>query len=316
LLSLIGAVLCWGMVPPMLKYLARPEFVPDGFTANAIRYPIAALFWLPWLVWGLGNGQVKALWRVALIPSAVNIAGQTFWAISPYYLDASLAAFLFQISSVFSILAAFVVFSDERPLARDGQFWVGTVLAVCGFVLLSVPSLSSSTGGTPVGILVISQCGLFMAFYGVSVRYVLGNRHPLVLFSLVAAYTSIGCLVMAPLGQPAALLRLSGPILGLVIVSALVGIAFAHGFFYITVQRLGVALSYLVLMTTPLISFAVSAVTLGERFSTVQWLGGITLLVGSTSAVHAHNRLRARVRPAEVGPSPERLPGEVPPEPG
>lgn len=301
----------------MLKFLAQPEYIPDGLTANAIRYPIAALFWLPWLIWGLSNGQVRALWLVAFAPAAINMVGQTFWAISPYYLDASLAAFLFQLCSVWSIIVAFVVFADERPLARNRRFWMGAAMAILGFVLLSLPSLLTGTGGTPFGVLTIFLCGVFMAFYGVAVRYVLRDKHPLVLFSLVAIYTSIGSLCMAPLGEPAALLRLSPGILVLVIVSALVGIAFAHGLFYIAVQRLGVAVSYLVLMTTPLISLTASAATLGERLTPMQWLGSAALLAGSALAVHAHNRMRAEAGAAPPVSPTAPPPGEAnPPEPG
>ncbi len=291
-LSLIGATLCWGTVPPMLKYLARPEFVPDGFTANFVRYPIAALFWLPWLVIGLRNDQVRRLWKVALIPAACNIVGQTFWSISPYHLDAAMAAFLFQLCSVVSILVAFVVFPDERRLARKPQFWAGTVLAVVGFIVLSIPSLLTGKGGTPLGVLFITLCALSMAFYGVSVRYVLRDGHPLILFGLVAWYTSFALVAMAPAGDPGSVLRLApGPAI-LLIVSALVGIAFAHALFYIAVQRIGVAVSYLVLMTTPLISLAVSSVTLGEHFTPLQWTGGLLLLAGSAIAIRVHIRLR------------------------
>ena len=303
LLSLIGATLCWGLVPAMLKFLARPEYLPDGFTANAIRYPIAALFWLPWLLMGLRNGQVRALWLVALVPTAFNVVGQTLWAIAPYHLDAGLMAFLYQLCSVWSILAAFVVFPDERRLARDRLFWIGTAAAVAGFVLLSLPSLLAGAGGSTLGILIIFLCGLCMAFYGVSVRYVLRDKHPLVLFSLVATYTSVGVLLAAPLGQPSALLRLSPAIMALVVASSLIGIAFAHGLFYIAVQRLGVAISYLVLMTTPLLSYTCSWFWLGERLTALQWLGSVILLAGSASAVHAHNRLRtAAPAPAEANP--------------
>ena len=85
---LIGATFCWGAVPVMLKYLARPEYIPDGFTTNAIRYPIAALFYLPWLVIGIRQGQLRSLWLTAMIPTVVNLIGQTLWAWAPYHLDA------------------------------------------------------------------------------------------------------------------------------------------------------------------------------------------------------------------------------------
>jgi drug/metabolite transporter (DMT)-like permease len=223
-------------------------------------------------------------------------------------------AFLYQLCSVWSILAAFVVFPDERRLARDRLFWTGTAAAVAGFVLLSAPSLLAGTGGSALGILIISLCGVCMGFYGVSVRYVLRDKHPLVLFSLVATYTSVGVLLAAPIGQPSALLRLHPPIMALVIASSLIGIAFAHGLFYIAVQRLGVAVSYLVLMSTPLLSYTCSWLWLGERLTALQWVGSVILLAGSATAVHAHNRLRSAVPPPTIAAT---APAEAnPPEPG
>ena len=126
----------------------------------------------------------------------------------------------------------------------------------------------------------------------------------------------LGAVAMAPAGDPRSILRLTpGPAL-LLVVSALVGIAFAHGLFFISVQRLGVAVSYLMLMTTPLLSFAGSFIVLGERFTPLQWVGGALLLAGSSTAVHAHVRLREPARPETVGPPPDRHGGIDMPEPG
>ncbi len=267
---------------------------------------MSALFWLPWLLFGLRSGQARRLCVVALVPAAFNTVGQVFWSISPYYLDATLAAFLFQLSSVWSIIVAFVIFPDERQLAHSSRFWLGVALAIGGFVLLSLPSLLTHKGGTPLGILFIFLCGVSMAFYGVSVRYVLRDMHPLTLFSLVAIYTAVALLILAPLGEPSSLLYLQvGPAIWL-IVSALIGIAFAHGLFYVSVQRLGVAVSYIALMTTPLLTLIGSFIVLGERFSAIQWAGGALLLAGSTAAVHAQvgiregARVEATSRPAQA----------------
>ena len=49
-LCLAGATLCWGVAPVMLKYLSRPDCVPDGFTSNFIRYPVGTIIYLPLLI--------------------------------------------------------------------------------------------------------------------------------------------------------------------------------------------------------------------------------------------------------------------------
>jgi len=107
LLCLAGATLCWGSVPVMLNYLADPHIVPDGYTANAVRYPISALAYLPWLVVAIRRGGLGRFWLTALIPSAINVAGQTLWGLSPYYLPAGQLAFLFRLSALFVFLGPF-----------------------------------------------------------------------------------------------------------------------------------------------------------------------------------------------------------------
>jgi len=288
---LIGATFCWGAVPVMLKYLARPEYVPDGFTANAVRYPIAALLYLPWLVFGIRRGQLRGLWLTAAIPTALNLACQTLWAWAPYHLDAGLLAFLLRLCVVWSLLGAFIVFRDERPLARSPRFWIGAGLALMGFVVMSWHGITRGPGASMTGILIIFFCGICLGLYGVSVRYVMHKLHPLVVFSLVSGYTSIGLIAMAPLGEPASVLRLPSLPLTVLIASSFIGIAAAHGLYYIAVQRIGVAICSLMLMATPLVSSLGAYLLLGENFTLTQWAGGAVLLVGSTLAIKAQSHL-------------------------
>jgi len=290
-LCLLGATFCWGSVPVMIKYLARPGLVPDGFTANMVRYPVAALFYLPFLVYGMRRGALRGLWIAALLPAAINVAGQALWAASPYYLDASVMAFLLRLCVVWSVLGAFIVFKDERILARSGWFWAGATLAIAGFILMSWNGLAGGGNVTAIGILLIFLCGLCLGLYGVCVRYVMHQLHPLMVFSVVSLYTSVALVAMAPLGQPSSVLTLPRSAVILLVVSALVGIGMAHGFFYIAVQRLGVAICYLMLMTTPFVSYLGARLVLGERFTAGQWVGGCVLILGAALAVSAQTRL-------------------------
>src|SRR5512147_2614770 len=73
LLCLAGATLCWGSVSVMLGYLADPKLIPDGYTANAVRYPISALMYVPWLIVAVRRGGLGRFWLTALIPSAVKV---------------------------------------------------------------------------------------------------------------------------------------------------------------------------------------------------------------------------------------------------
>lgn len=293
MICLAGATLCWGSVPVMLGYLADPHIVPDGYTANAVRYPISALMYVPWLIVAVRRGGLGRFWLTALIPSAVNVAGQTLWGLSPYYLPPGQFAFLFRLSALFGILGAFWLFRDERRLARSQSFWAGAVLAAAGFGVLAWLILRTGEGVRPAGIVIIFLCSLCYGAYGVSVRYVMGKLDPLVVFAVICAYTSIPLLAMAPLGDPASLLRLGARPMTVLIVSGLLGVAVAHGLYYIAVQRLGVAVTSLTLTATPFVSVIGSALWLGERFSTGQWLAGTVLVAGTAVALWSQQHFPA-----------------------
>ena len=71
----------------------------------------------------------------------------------------------------------------------------------------------------------------------------------------------------------------------LLIASSVLGVAIAHGLFYVALQRIGVAISSLVLMSAPVITVLGSAVVLGERFTLGQWIGGLLLIAGASLAL-------------------------------
>jgi drug/metabolite transporter (DMT)-like permease len=299
LLCLMGATVCWGSVPVMLGYLADPHLIPDGYTANAVRYPLSALVYLPWLVRAIRGGGLGRFWLTALIPTAVNVAGQTLWGLSPYYLPPGQFAFLFRLSALFGILGAFWVFPDERRLARNVMFWVGACLAVLGFGALAALILTGGHHIRPAGIVIIFVCSLCYGAYGVSVRYVMGKLDPLVVFAVICAYTSIPLLAMAPLGDPTSLLRLGAMPMTILVISGLLGVAVAHGLYYVAVQRLGVAVTSLTLTATPVVSVIGSCLWLGERFTVWQWMSGAVLVAGTAVALWSHQHLP--VAPTDEG---------------
>lgn len=292
----------------MLKYLASPDLVPDGFTANAIRYPLSALIYLPWFIVGIRTRQMRGLWLMALIPSGANLIMQTLWAWAPYYLDAGLLAFLLRLCVVWTILGALLLFKDERRLARSPTFWAGAGLAVSGFVVMSWSTLQAGSTASLTGIAIMFGCGIFWGIYSIAVRAVMGRLHPLVVFSVVSAYTSVGLLAAAPLGEPAAVLRLPPGAMAILGLSSLVGIALAHGLYYIAVQRIGVAICSLMLIAAPFVSILTAWWAFGETFTSKQWLGGLVLLAGAALAVNTQKHIRPAVPPdaADVVVDPSR----------
>lgn len=299
---LLGAIVCWGIPPVMLRYLALGRYVPDGYTTNLVRYPIATMLYLPLVIAAARRGGLGRFWVAALLPASVNIVGQTFFGIAPYYMPAGMMSFLVRVSVVWSILGAFWLFPDERRLVRSTLFWLGGALALGGFVLMSW--FSGAAGEITVGgVVIILLCSVFWGLYDITVRYTMRKLDPLVVFGVIGNYSSVGLILLAPMGEPSSLLRLSPWHAVLLVVSAFIGITAAHGMYYVAIQRLGVAVSALTLMLTPFISLVGSSLFLGEHFSPVQWICGIMLIAGATLALWSRQRmLREPAEPVDLGP--------------
>jgi O-acetylserine/cysteine efflux transporter len=272
----------------MLRYLRHA--VPDGFTTNLVRYPISTLLYIPLIVAVVRRQSLGTFWKAALLPAAVNIVGQTLFAVSLYHMEAGMMSLLVRISVVWSILGAFLLFPDERRLARLPRFWLGAVLAVAGFVLMAfIGQDAAEVSG--LGKLIVFMCSIFWGLYDITVRWTMRDLHPLVVFGVIGNYTSIGLILMAPLGEPASVLRLTAGDATLLVVSAFVGIAAAHGMYYVAIQRLGVAVSAITLLFTPFVSTVGEWMYLDEGMTPLQWAGGVILVLGAATALLARQRV-------------------------
>ena len=97
---LLGAILCWGAPTVMLRHFAVTNLIPDGYTTNLVRYPISTVLYLPLVVWAARRGGLGKFWLAALVPTVVNVIGQTLFAWMPYFASAGMAGFLVRISVV------------------------------------------------------------------------------------------------------------------------------------------------------------------------------------------------------------------------
>lgn len=285
----------------MLRWLRL--YVDDGFTTNLVRYPASSLLYLPLVVAVVRRRGLTRFWLMALIPTSINILGQTLWAWAPIYLDANTMSFIGRTSIVWAILGAFVLFPDERRLAQSGFFWGGAVCAFSGFVIMSWSGMETAGDNTLFGIAMMLLCAMCWGFYGVTVRLVIKDQHPLFVFGVIGGYTSLGIIALAPLGEPAVLLNLPPLPWAILLLSSLLGIAVAHGLYYAAIQRIGVAISTLTLLLAPFVTILFAAIFLDERFSPGQWIGGIILLAGASMAIWSQKRLQTPLPadPHEMG---------------
>ncbi|MEP0844609.1 MAG: DMT family transporter [Phycisphaerae bacterium] len=302
-LCLLGSLVCWAIPPVMLRHFAVADLIPDGYTTNLVRYPVSTVLYIPLIAWAARRRGLGRFWYAALLPAAVNVIGQTFFAVAPYYMPAGTMSFLARVAIVWSILGAFVFFPDERRLARSPYFWAGAALSLGGFAIMAFAALG--TGDiTRAGMVIILLCGVFWGLYDVTVRYTMRDLHPLVVFGVIGNYTSLGLILLAPLGEPASVLRLPPAEAALLAASAFIGIAAAHGLYYVAIQRLGITVSAITLMLTPFLTLLAGHVFLHERLSGRQRVGGLILIAGATLALWSRQRLSRRP-PAMVDPNPD-----------
>ena len=76
--------------------------------------------------------------------------------------------------------------------------------------------------------------------------------------------------------------------LGLLALSAVLGIAFAHVLMYYVLHHLGAIVMSGAEMLTPFLTFWGAALIFGERLSMLQWAGGLGLISGCVLMIGAH----------------------------
>jgi len=295
-LTLLG----WSTVLLFLKHLT--PYI-DGWTANGWRYGLSALMWLPLLVIrGRGGRLPERLWARALPPAAVNCIGQVCFAWSPYYIDPGLAAFLLRVSLVFSTLGAFLLFADERQLVRSVAFWTGMLLVGSGAVGTVVLGVNAIEGATAIGILLGAGAGAFFGLYGVSVRYWMQGIDAMTSFAAISLYTAAGMVTMMILvgeNSGAVVFSLSAFNVFILVLSALIGIALGHVFFYASIARLGVAIASAVVQLAPFLCGVLSMLIFDEILTVGQWISGGIMLVGGVILLRAEQRRKLALRAAQ-----------------
>lgn len=243
----------WASVPLFLRYFA--DYI-DGWTANGWRYGISAVFWLPFLVVGrIRRTLPRGLWAAAIVPSAFNGVAQSMFAWAPYFIEPGLMTFLLRFQIVFVTLGAYLLFPSERALLRTRTFWVGLAIVFVGAVGVLLAGKEPPRGATAIGVFLGLFSGILFAGYALSVRYYMEKIHPILAFSAISLYTAaVLVALMVTLGKSRGLgiTALTSNQLQLLVLSAFVGIAFAHAMYYAGIVRLGVAVSSGIILLQPI----------------------------------------------------------------
>lgn len=280
----------------------------DAWTANGVRYPIAAIVYWPLLYVALRSGRLNLqLLRRCLVPALFSLFAQIFWGLAFYELQASEVSFLVRLSMLWAIVGSMVLFQDERLLLRRPGFFLGVVLIVGGFLgmsLINQPAAANDSatiavtteasigqtqsgpkfdeGNYSLGVMYVLLCGALFGFYMVSVRSCIPEVDPILAFGVVANFVSLGTIAGMFWKGDVGLLTQQTPFSwSLLIGSSLLGIALGHIMMYIAVQRLGAAITSSCQTLMPFVTAAAASFALSESLSRPQWIAGSIMIVGA-----------------------------------
>ena len=158
------AILCYGVTPVFIRYFV--DYL-DPWTVNGMRYFFGALFWLPLVLAARGGG---AVWRAALIPSAINLVGQVGWGVSPYFISAPMMGFVYRLSFLFTVVLGFVFIQEERRLAREPAFLAGAAICLIGVALMFWERMGGSAQNSLAALAIVLATNFLFGAYAVSVR--------------------------------------------------------------------------------------------------------------------------------------------------
>jgi drug/metabolite transporter (DMT)-like permease len=304
LVTLILTLLGWSSIPLFLRYF-RDHI--DFWTANGWRYGFSALLWAPALVLAYRRRTAPpGLWTAAIVPALFNTIGQVLFAWAPYIIDPGLMTFGMRMQIVFVAAGAAMLFPAERRIVRSPGFLLGLLIVTAGTigtVFLGRGLPEATMGGAVVAV----SSGLFFAGYALAVRKYMHGVNPLLAFAVISLYTAaamVGLMLAFGRGQGATALEMGGGRLGLLLLSSLVGIGLGHTFYYISIARMGVAVSAGVIQLQPIIVALASLGLFGERLNALQWGAGSLAVLGAGLILYVQHRLGR--------PAPATAPGQVP----
>ena len=324
-LSIVMALIGWSSIPLFLKHFAG---LIDPWTSNGWRYAFSALFWSPVIVLGLARGGLPpGLWRAAIWPSLINCVAQTFFVWAPYLIDPGLMTFGMRSNIVFTTIGAALLFASERRVIRTPGFICGVFMVVLGTTGTILLGHSLPAGATLTGVLLAVAAGAGFAAYALAVRHWMHGINAIQSFAVISLYTAGGMVaLMLVLGEDAgarALDLIGEPLggaeggrgvfpldqFGMLLLSALIGIALGHVAYYYAIAKLGVAVSSGVVQLQPFFVSVASLAIFGEQLTAWQWICGSVAVVGATLILLVQHLMRG---PA-TGPAPMEY-AELPPD--
>ena len=287
----LGALSFWALGPIFIKYLAG---YLDSWSQNLLRYSVASLLWMPFLIFSIKKGRVSArVWRRAVVPGLANVVMQSFFACAFYYIGPAFMVLLSKSSLIWIAGFSLIFFAEERSLVTSKRFWSGLVLSATGVIGVMCFKEDFTATGTLTGIFLTLAMGFMWAVYTVSARIAfrdIDSRHG---FSVISIYTVAGLFVLALLfGDLGGCVKMGPWQWACIVISGATAIALSHTLYYSAMRRIGATIPALVMLVQPFNVLAISYVVFKESLNILQLIFGVVLLAGSGLAIWAQGHLK------------------------
>lgn len=287
----LGALCFWSLGPIFIKYLTG---YLDSWTQNLLRYSVACLFWLPFLILSIKTKRLDhRVWRRAIVPAMANILMQSLWAAAFYYIGPAFMVLQTKTNIIWIAGFSFVFFSDERALAKSKSFWLGLTLSIVGLIGVMYHKVDLAEAGIITGIIVAQAAAFMWGVYTLSVKIAFKDIDSRSGFSVISIYTVAGLAVSAFLfGKVETAAKMGAWQWVCVVISGVTAIALAHTLYYAAIRRIGATIPALVILAQPFIVLAISYVVFAESMNIYQLFFGIALLLGSAFAIWTQQNLK------------------------
>lgn len=276
---LLGTVLLWSCNVSLVK-VGLTALDPLVFVA--IRFAVAAgalLLLVRWREGGVGIRRAD-LPRLACAAFIGVTLQQVLFILGLAAGTASSASILFATSPLWTVLIATLV-GQERPSLRFGA---SLALGMAGVALVVRGSPAGDGAGGVLGDLLLLAAALTWAAYSVMIVPLLGrysaNR-------VSAAVTTLGALMLLPLGMPALLATDPGavpPGIWAVVGYAALGAVVVTNLLYFTaIRHVGASRGAAFLYLQPVFGVLFAVLLLGESVTLLQLAGGAVVLASILS---------------------------------
>lgn len=302
LLTVVLTLVGWSVTPLFIKHFSvpgTPGYI-DAWTSNGWRYGFSALLWLPLLVVAFFRKKLPpGLFVAAIAPGLINSISQVAFTWAHYKIDPGLLTFGLRAQMVVVAIGAAIMFPLERMVIRKPAFLGGLLLVVLGTAGTIVFDQGFGAKANTVGVLLALGAGAGFACYALAVRKCMVGINSMFAFAAISQYTAASMVVlMLFFGEDLGTTAVHMPAREMMwlLISSVIGIGAGHVLYYISIARLGVAVSSGVIQLQPFCVAILSYIWFGDVLRWNQWVAGSMAVTGAVTMLVVQHLTTLRLR--------------------